>query len=580
MSYLILEDFKAGLDRRRLPEASAAGSLQVLKNAHINRGGEIEKAKIWLLRYTLPANTFGLLGLNTSLYVFGSAAAPSMPVGTTYQRLQGPDGNVMTGVSTADTFSGAAYVVGLYATGLQYHFYDGAIIDDWYEGLVRASMTNNTGIATHLTAIINADTGNVVIATSAAAVITVTADATNVAFTISATTQNKSGGTANQTAVVATTTPASVGVAQISTVTIGGTFEAGDGFTVTINGRVYGISGMEQDRVLAKNDVTAVITHKNKMYATAGVDLFFSGVATPDHWKVQDVGAGVIDMSAQTSNEETLTALGVYQNNLAIFTRNTTQVWSMDADPDANVQLQVLDNVGTQSPKTVVGFGDSDVFFLSDFGIRSLRARDASNSAGINDVGTPIDDLMLEEIEIQAATDITVACAAIEPRNGRYVLSINDKLYVFSYFPSSRIAAWSTWEPGFSFTDFANLSGRLYGRHGDNIYLLGGYNNDTYTDQEVIVEMPYLDARTIGTWKRWTGIDLIVEGKWDVYVNTNPLQPDVWIKTATIFETSIGQMKLAMQQHSPVLKFKFVHQGEGAAKISKIIVHYEGVREK
>lgn len=574
MPYLVLEDFRAGLDQRRLSEASAPGSLQVLKNAHINRGGEIEKAKLWYPKYTLPANTFGLLGLNASLYVFGSISPPSMPAGTTYQQLAGPDSNTMVDVISADSFSGSPYVVAEYGSSLQYHFFNGTIVDDWYEGLVRSSMTNNDGIATHIRDLINADTGNVVSATAAGAVVTVTADATNTAFTISATAVNKTGGVNDQTAVVATPTPPGVGVAQVSTVTIGGTFEAGDKFTVIINGRYYGITGMEEA------PVRSVITHKNKEYAASGVNLFFSGVAEPSMWKPQNTGSGVIDMSAQTSNEETLTALGVYQNNLAVFTRNTTQVWSMDPDPATNVQLQVLDNVGTQSPKTVVGFGDSDVFFLSDFGIRSLRARDSSNSAGINDVGTPIDNLIISEIEAQSATDITEACAAIEPRNGRYILSINSKMYVFSYFPSSKIAAWSTWEPGFGVTDFATLSGRLYGRKDDIIYLLGGDNNDQYTAQEVVVEMPYLDARTIGTWKRWTGLDLILEGQWDVFVNTNPLQPTVWEKTATVYQTSIGQMKLGMQQYAPMMKFKFVHQGTGAAKISKVIVHYQGVREK
>ena len=124
-------------------------------------------------------------------------------------------------------------------------------------------------------------------------------------------------------------------------------------------------------------------------------------------------------------------------------------------------------------------------------------------------------------------------------------------------------------------TDYAILNGRVYSRSGDAIYLLGGTDNDEYTNQPVVVEMPYLDARTISTWKRWLGLDVVLTGNWDVYVNTNPNQPDEWIKTATLYKTSVGQMNLAMQQNSPVLKLKFVHQGEGLAVLSKIIVHYE-----
>lgn len=570
MSYLTIDNFRAGLDRRRLPEASEVGSLQALKNAHINRGGEIEKAHAWVAQYILPSGTFGMLGVNSRITVFGSTASPAVPSGVTYQRLRGADSEAMTDITAMEGFSGGAYVVADYG-GTQYHFYNGTIISDWYAGLVRASMINNAGIATAMAALIDADP--LVSASSVGAVITITAVTLNLAFTISAVAIN-GGVIDDQTAAVATTTPASAGVAQISTVTIGGTFDPGDKFTVIINDNTYGAIGQ------TGQNVTSVITHKNKVYATSSVNLFFSGVAEPTRWTPQATGSGVIDMSAQASNEEDLTGLGIYQNNLAVFSRNTEQIWSMDPNPALNVQLQVLDNIGTKSPKGIISFGSSDVFFTSDFGIRSLRALTASLSAGVTDVGTPIDDIIIESLDSLSGSQVLKSTASIEPRSGRYVQSLGDVLYVFSYFPSSKISAWSTWEPGFGFSDFTNISGRLYGRAGDVIYLLGGINNDQYTAEQVLVELPYLDARTIATWKRWTGLDLIVQGQWDVYLNTNPLQPDEWEKTATIFETSIGQMKLAMQQKASLLKMKFVHRGTGPAKISKIIVHYEASREK
>ncbi len=314
------------------------------------------------------------------------------------------------------------------------------------------------------------------------------------------------------------------------------------------------------------------------MYVASGVNLFFSGVAEPTKWKPEDVGSGSIDVSAQSPTNEDLLALGIYQNRMAMFTRNSTQIWSMDPDPDLNVQLQVLDNIGTRSSKSVISFGDADVFFLSDFGIRSLRARDASNSAGITDVGTPIDDIIIQDMSLMQEANLKSVCATIEPNSGRYIISLNGRMYVFSFFQSSKISAWSTWEPGFDFSDFATSEGRLYARNGNNIFLLGGNDNTEYTSSEVVVETPYIDARQIATWKRWKGLDLILEGTWDVYVNTNPRFPDTWVKTATLTRSSIGQMTLAMQQFSEQMKFKFVHQGTGAAKISKMIIHFEARR--
>lgn len=572
-AYIQIEDFKGGLDSRRLAVSAAPGSLQVFQNGHINRGGEIEKAKKWAQKYALPSGTFGLAAASGSLYVFGSAAEPAgMPGGVLYQQLQSPDGNNMIRVVMTEIFKAKPYVIALYDNDVVYHFNNGQIVTDWYTGLVRSSQINLSAVATQLKNDAAADpVANV---TSVGQVITITGKTNNDPFDVTATAVD--GGSVNdQTAVVATTQTATASLPQISTVTLGGTFDPGDEFSFTVDENTYGASPVTGE------NAAVIATHKNKMYAGAFTNLFFSVVANASYWRNNTVGseintgAGVIDMAAQTSSDDPITGLGQYQGSLAIFNRNATQIWNMDADPGGNVQLQVLDNTGTRSPKTVKAFGDLDLFYLSDSGYRSMRARDSSNAASVTDVGTPIDDIVLEHMLTLSDAQVEQANGIIEPRDGRYMSSLDDTEYVFSSFPTSKISSWSTYKPGFVITDYAALNGRVYARSGDFIYLLGGDGNNEYTNQEVVIEMPYLDARTIGHWKRWTGLDVILTGKWDIYVNTNPNQPDAWVKTATVYKTSVGQMNLAMQQFSPVMKMKFVHQGEGLAVLSKIVVHYE-----
>lgn len=572
-AYLQIEDFKGGLDSRRLEVSAAPGSLQVFENGHINRGGEIEKAKKWVAKYALPAGTFGLAAASNSLYVFGSITTPGgVPTGILYQRLQNPDNGTMTKVVQSEVFKTKPYVIAQFDDSRVYHFYDSAAVTDWYTGTVRASQNDLNTVALQLAG----DAVNDPVATLSVTgqVITITGKTNNDAFDVTATATN-GGSVDDQSAAVATTQAATVSLPQISTVTLGGTFDPGDTFTFTINDNVYGASPVTGE------NATVIQTHKNKMYAGAGTNLFFSAVANAKYWRDNTVGdeintgSGVIDMAAQTANDENITGLGPYQGNLSVFSRNSTQIWSMDANPGANVQLQVLDNTGTRSPKTIKSFGDLDLFYLSDSGYRSMRARDSSNAASVTDVGTPIDDIVLAHMATLTDTQIEQAAGIIEPKDGRYISALDDVEYVFSFFSTSKISAWSTYKPGFVISDYAVLNGRVYARSGDTIYLLGGDNNDEYTDQEVVIEMPYLDARTIGHWKRWSGLDVILEGKWDVYVNTNPKRPDAWVKTATLYKTSVGAMNLAMQQYSPVLKMKFVHQGEGPAKLSKIVVHYE-----
>jgi len=574
-AYITIEDFKAGLDTRRLEVSAAPGSLQVFDNGHINRGGEIVTSKLWATKYTLPAGTFGLSASTTGLYIFGSNPAPGgIPGEVSYQRLQNPDNSPMVRIVDSESFSGKIYAVAEFADGTSHHFYDGAIVTDWYIGKVRAGHTDLEGFLAELLTDFATEPDMAAVITSTDT-ITLTGNLDNVAFDIIGTATN--GGNFNdQTITITETQAATALLPEITTVRIGGSFDPGDNFSVSIEDNVYGASSVTGAKV------SAIQILKNKMYAGAETDIFFSAVANPALWRnntqgsTANAGAGVINVSAQSSIDNPITGLGIYQDNLAILTRNSAQIWNMSADPASSVLLQVLDNTGTRSPKTVKSFGDLDLFYLSQSGVRSLRARDSSNSASVTDVGTPIDDILIAQMAGMTETQLRDVPGEIEPTDGRYIVQMPDKQYVFSYFSSSKISSWSAYVPPVQMTDFATNDGRLYGRAGDVIYLLGGDSDNQFTDQDTTVELPYLDAGGIATWKRWLGLDVVCKGVWDVYVNSNPNRPDAWVKTARITNTTIAKMNLAVQQNSPILKLKFVHQGDGnEARLSKIIVHYE-----
>lgn len=157
MAYYLIEDFRSGLDVRRSPWSSPAGTLQVLNDAHITRGGEIEKRKAFVEMGVFPAGTFGLAADKDGLVTFGSAATPgALPAQVRYQRLQSPNGAQMIGVDATTLFTGRLYTVARFADGKQWHFYDGRQVEDWGAGEVQPYMANNAGIAQHLADIINA----------------------------------------------------------------------------------------------------------------------------------------------------------------------------------------------------------------------------------------------------------------------------------------------------------------------------------------------------------------------------------------------------------------------------------------
>lgn len=202
MPYFLISDFRSGLDVRKSPWTAEAGTLQAFVDGHVTRGGEIEKRKEFTDEGDLLAATHSLVAARAGstargLVVFGSAAAPSLPAGVTYQRLQHPDGTgEMSGVAAMTLFDGRPYVVADFDDGSQFHFYDGALVTDWGAGVVRAAMTTNAQIAEHLRQLIDADANYS--ATRVGSTITVTGPAgTN--YSVATETSNVAGGTNDQT---------------------------------------------------------------------------------------------------------------------------------------------------------------------------------------------------------------------------------------------------------------------------------------------------------------------------------------------------------------------------------------------
>lgn len=465
MAYLVIEDFKMGLDTRRLEQATPAGALMRLENGHINRGGEIEKALEFVLKYAVPEDTFGLAAENDELYVFGHSAGVVTPPGVNYQQLEHEAAEAMTEILNWDVFASSLFVTAEYADGSRRAFSDGTIV----AGLLAGS------------------------------------------------------GTVFDALVIS----------------------------------------------------PAALTYKNKMYLTSGPNLLFSASGDASDFDETSTGSGLIDLSVHVSAETNLNGLAAYQNKLAVLSTKNVAIWQTDPDPAQYELNQVLPNIGTVAPRSVRSFGDIDVFFLSTTGIRSLRAINSSLSAGVSDVGTPIDDIVIAKMDSLTPTELRRCVSEIEPRNGRFLQQVGDTVYVFTYFPASKISAWSTWVPGFNITDFAIANERLYCRAGNNIYLYGGDDNDTYTTREVVVEIPYLDARQLAGWKKWKGIDLICEGNWTVEINSEPNNPDYWVTIANITEHTIAKPRLGIEQYGPAIKLRFRHQGNGPARLSKIVVHYE-----
>lgn len=574
MGEIWVKEFSGGLDARRMVETTPGGILIQGSDGHLTRGGEFEKRAAFVNAYSLPPGTEGLAFTRTGLVVFGSAADPGLPAGVTYQRLQHPDGTpVLIKVPSFDLYAGKIYAVGVFSDGSIFHFYDGVRVDDWVDGRARAAFRVTAGgSGSSITAItvdgIAITSGAINWATSNAA--TASAIATNIN--------------------TATTTPEYTAVAVDDQVTI-----IADAAGTAANGKVVAVTvasgfGVTPADGLAMAGGTAVAdtfepgefvkTIGSKVYSTSGPNMHFSGIKIPTGWTTDNVGAGFIDMSSEASGSEQLIALAKYQNSVAVFAETVIQIWYVDPDPTLNKQSQVLNNTGTGSPKSVTQFGDNDLFYLNESGLRSLRARDASNAASTTDIGSPVDPLITAVLSNMSADARQNIIGLIEPRDGRFWLIMGDRIFVFSFFSGASVSAWSEYLPGFTVDEAVVFGRRVYLRSGDTIYVYGGLGNDlTYDDTEAVAQIPYLDADKPWKPKELNGIDVAAQGEWKIFTAMNPnnleAQDAIGTICDVIADTTFNQGRIPAQGKSTHFSLIFKSQGTGYAKIGSCVIHFE-----
>jgi hypothetical protein len=678
------------MDRRRPRIAGTAGTLYTLKNAHISRGGDIERAKKFVLKYTLPGGTHGLARIRQQLYTFGSAdLAAAMPLGVLYQRLIAPSSPAMTRVLDVRTFSNKLYVIAEYVDGLIYHFYDGVRVTDWdaigvsnstvatlaeylaaqlnSSALVKAQSSANTVLVESRVpgVLITVTTGNAnggsvndqtltstvvranVVAVSEVrahgsisitggsfepddnyiAQVTVagvnlltgplhwrtsdnaTATALAVAIgnstsvhgytafaTFNVVTINAAvglGTTANGRVVAATVAGdvtvstfnftggvnAATAVAQVNKLTFGGTYEANDYFTVGINGLIYPVRG-------ASSGVgVSAFTYKQRMWAVAGTLFMGSKLNTPNDWHDAAASSGFVQIDASNESEgsERLVCVGQYSNYAVVFGQSQIRLYTISTDATEISFYQSLDNTGTFAARSVLSFGNNDVFYLDPSGIRSIRARDVLNAAYVNDVGTAIDPFVHQHLRDIAIDTITRAVSVVEPVDGRYWLAIDNRIYVLSYFPSSKVTAWSYYELPYRIEDFVRDSARLYVRgNNDRIYLYGGDSGEEYPDageQPVSVELPFMSADSPATQKMLTGADVALVNEWLVKILPDPNNENVVQTIGRLTRNSFHEPHIPVTGRTSHFALTMECTQAGFASMSGLLIHFKGGEE-
>lgn len=254
-----------------------------------------------------------------------------------------------------------------------------------------------------------------------------------------------------------------------------------------------------------------VIKTASRIFAVSadGSTVRYCAASKPRDWSAAS-DAGFLPTGLQFSGDRNANALGLYRTNLAVFSRDGVQIWEVqNVDPTTMKLVDRVENVGTSYARTVCNVS-GDLYFLADFGFRSITTLQYTNNLADVDIGSPIDSLVTPYLRGAQA----VPKAFFHYGTGQYICIVDSMLYVYSVSRTAKIAAWSRYDIPFRVDAFAESNGELFFRNGDDIYR---FTADAYDDAgvpfEVLLQLPYMDLKAPGQMKRLLGADLVMEGE-------------------------------------------------------------------
>lgn len=362
-------------------------------------------------------------------------------------------------------------------------------------------------------------------------------------------------------------------VAQVSTAALGGTYEADDVFTITLNGADYAATG------LASGTGRSLYVDYRRVWSPAGSLWRYCKLADATVWNPAAVGsdAGFLNVATDSEGNENLVVARRYQNLTAVYSEQAIVVYSLDTNPANFAVNMVLDNTSTSAAKSPIRYGNNDVFHLDPTGIRSLRALNSSNAPFVSDVGNAIDTFVLAFLDTLTEKQRRAAISAIEPRDGRFWMAVGDRIFILSFFPGAKISAWSYYSPGFEVEAFAKIDKKLYLRSGDTIYLYGGADGNTYPDAgelPVLVETPFLSAGTPATKKGLDGFDAAFTNEWQVNLLIDPNREDKVLNVGKIVDRTYGIEDISVPGQATMLAAQMTCTRAGRATISMMQIHF------
>lgn len=317
-------------------------------------------------------------------------------------------------------------------------------------------------------------------------------------------------------------------------------------------------------------DTKGVVKLASKLFAINGDTVRFCKTGNPRDWSAAN-DAGFLPTGLNSRGDRSANALGIYQNKLVVLSRDGAQLWQVDPDPTAMKLDTIVENVGTSFPRSVANVA-GDLYFLSDYGFRSITTLQLTNNLADVDVGSPIDTLVRPETKVPG----------VFPRafyfygTGQYICAIGSQLFVYSISRTAKIAAWSRYILPGAVDAFAELGQELYIRSGDTVYKLDHTaNSDDGVAFEVLLDLPYMDLKTPGQLKRLYGVDLVVDGRCDFSVGFDVRDPDARTSPVSIGGNTRPGGLIPVECSGTEFSLRFKNYDKKPFRLDSVTLYYE-----
>jgi len=317
----------------------------------------------------------------------------------------------------------------------------------------------------------------------------------------------------------------------------------------------------------------------SRIFAAFGQTVKYCAAGNARDWTTAS-NAGFLPVQLQQDTGDACVAVGTYLNRLAVLFPTSLQTWVVAVDPSTNSIDQRLYGVGTLAPLSLGNFAQ-DVAFLSPFGFRSMTVQAVTNRVDDTDVGVQIDELVQADAkatEALGSTALDVVGLWIHELGQYWCIfdqGTTSKVWAYSYSRSSKLACWSEYTFPIRITGVAVLSGKVYLRDVDTLYI---FDADSYTDNgapiAVEVQMAFQNAKTPGVEKQFYGADFVFKGSGQFSVKYDPRdQTKETIPQLINGNTAPGNF-VPVEVISTSIAPVFRHQADEAFELTQLSIYF------